>query len=68
MHAHRSYHKMKGCLHTSASLLLAQGVPLETVSRRLGHANSNITKDIYIHITEKMKKKEEEILQEVKII
>lgn len=54
--------------HTSASLLLAQGVPLETVSRRLGHANSNITKDIYIHITEKMKKKEEEMLQEVKII
>ena len=54
--------------HTSASLLLAQGVPLETVSRRLGHANSNITKDIYIHITSKMKKKEEEMLQEVKII
>ncbi len=54
--------------HTSASLLLAQGVPLETVSRRLGHSNSNITKDIYIHITDKMRKQEEEMLQEVKII
>ncbi|MCR5103076.1 MAG: site-specific integrase [Eubacterium sp.] len=54
--------------HTSASLLLEKGVPLESIAKRLGHANSDITKDIYIHMTEKMKKKEEERLQDIRMI
>ncbi|MGN0393867.1 MAG: tyrosine-type recombinase/integrase, partial [Coprococcus sp.] len=32
--------------HTHASLLLAAGIPIETISRRLGHENSQITKEI----------------------
>lgn len=45
--------------HTSASLLIAAGVPLETVSRRLGHADSKVTKEIYFHMTEKLREKDE---------
>jgi integrase len=33
--------------HTAASLLLNQGIPVITVSRRLGHAKASITLDIY---------------------
>lgn len=54
--------------HTSASLLLEQGVPLDTVAKRLGHTSSEITKEIYIHMTEKMKKREEEMIQNVQIL
>jgi integrase len=36
--------------HTSASILLNQGVPVITVSRRLGHAKVSITLDIYGHL------------------
>lgn len=35
--------------HTSASLLLAYGVDVETVSHRLGHSKPSITLDIYGH-------------------
>jgi integrase len=36
--------------HTHASALLAQGVPLTTVSKRLGHASIRTTADIYSHV------------------
>jgi integrase len=36
--------------HSSASLMLAQGVPLEVVSDVLGHSGIAITKDVYGHI------------------
>ena len=35
--------------HTHASLLLAEGVDLETVSKRLGHAKTSTTANIYCH-------------------
>ena len=35
--------------HTSASLLLAENVDIETVNRLLGHANASITLDVYGH-------------------
>ena len=35
-----------GLRHTHASLLLAQGVPVLTVSRRLGHSKASMTLDI----------------------
>jgi integrase len=44
---------VKGSLHTlrhfNASLLLSKHVPITVVSKRLGHANSQITLDIYSH-------------------
>jgi len=35
--------------HTNASLLIANGVSIPTVSKRLGHANVNTTTKIYSH-------------------
>ena len=40
--------------HTSATLLLSQGVDIETVSHRLGHAKPSVTLDIYGHALESM--------------
>ena len=51
--------------HTHASLLAEQGVPLEQITRRLGHEDSKITREIYIHITEKRKKTENERLRKI---
>jgi integrase len=36
--------------HTHASELLRRGVPLRTVSQRLGHANPTVTRNIYAHV------------------
>jgi integrase len=38
-----------GLRHLHASILLAEGLPLPEVSRRLGHANAGITASIYSH-------------------
>jgi integrase len=38
--------------HTHASQLLSQGVPIPTVSKRLGHANPSITLRLYSHALE----------------
>lgn len=46
--------------HTHASLLLEQGVPVDTISRRLGHEDSKVTREIYLHVTEKLKEKDNE--------
>ena len=35
--------------HTSATLLIMQGVPVKAVSARLGHANQNTTNMVYSH-------------------
>lgn len=44
--------------HTHASLLAAAGVPLETISRRLGHTDSQITREIYLHVTEELRQRD----------
>jgi len=36
--------------HLHASLLLARGVPLRTVSERLGHADPGFTLSVYTHV------------------
>lgn len=54
--------------HTHASLLAEAGYSLEAVSRRLGHSNSDITKKIYLHVTEKMKEREEAQLDRIRLI
>lgn len=43
--------------HTAATLMLAQGVPLETVSALLGHGNLAITSDIYAHVGQDAKRR-----------
>jgi integrase len=36
--------------HTSASWLLADGIPVTAVSQRLGHASVSMTWDVYSHV------------------
>ncbi len=41
--------------HSAASILLAQGVPLEVVSEILGHSSIRVTKDVYGHLDQRQK-------------
>lgn len=54
--------------HTHASLLLEQDIDIDSISRRLGHADSAVTKEIYLHITENKQKKENMKLKKLKLI
>ena len=54
--------------HTHTSLLAEQGIPLDTISRRLGHTDSALTLQIYTHITEKRKQKDNEALSKVTML
>nr|WP_317357810.1 site-specific integrase [uncultured Tyzzerella sp.] len=42
--------------HTSGSKLYEMGVNIKTISEQLGHSNTNITSNIYVHLDEKIKK------------
>jgi integrase len=41
--------------HSTASILLAQGVPLKVVSETLGHSSIRVTADVYGHLMEPAK-------------
>lgn len=56
------------CRHTMVSLMAEQGVPLAVISRRLGHADSQVTKNIYLHITNGQKMKDIESVSQVRIL
>jgi integrase len=45
---HRNPHQLR---HSTATILLAQGVPLHEVSEILGHSSVSVTKDVYGHLT-----------------
>lgn len=54
--------------HTHASLLAEQRLPYDVIARRLGHEDSKITMEIYIHITEKRKEMDNEMIKGVQLI
>ena len=54
--------------HTHASLLAENEVDLNIISRRLGHKDSKVTRDIYTHVTEKRRKKDADALDAVSIL
>ena len=37
--------------HTHASLCIDKGIDVELIAKRLGHKNSRVTREIYIHKT-----------------
>ena len=51
--------------HTAASLLLNQGVPVITISRRLGHAKASITLDVYGHLIPSMQGEVAEMIDDL---
>jgi integrase len=54
--------------HTHVALLAERGASLETISRRLGHSDSKITRDVYFHVTERMKEQDESFLETVSFL
>lgn len=54
--------------HTHASLLLAEGISIDTISRRLGHENSKVTREIYLHVTNKLINADNNSIKKIKII
>lgn len=51
--------------HTSASLLLSQGIPVIEVSRRLGHSRASLTLDVYGHLIPGMQSQVAELIDEL---
>lgn len=54
--------------HTHASLLMENGIDIDTIARRLGHDSSQVTREIYLHVTEKLKQRDNERISLVKIM
>ncbi len=80
-YAYRKYLKNKGVTilsrtditphilrHTHTSLMAASGVPLEVISRRLGHGDSKITSEIYFHVTEQLRARDNEQIKKIQIL
>lgn len=43
--------------HTHATMLIEAGIPVKTVSERLGHGSTRTTLETYVHVTDSMKDK-----------
>ena len=54
--------------HTHASILAAQGMSYDAIARRLGHSDSKITREVYMHVTQKLKERDEAIMKDVRIL
>lgn len=54
--------------HTHASILASRGINLESISSRLGHEDSGITKAIYLHRMEELKERENKQLDAMRFI
>ena len=54
--------------HSHASLLYEAGFSVDEVSRRLGHENSDITREVYLHVTRRLKEKDNQKLDGVRIL
>lgn len=51
--------------HTHVALLAEQGIPLDVISRRLGHSDSKVTRDVYMHVTERIRERDYALLKKV---
>ncbi|ARM68333.1 integrase [Staphylococcus virus IME1354_01] len=51
--------------HTHTSYLLSKGLPIEYISKRLGHASISITLDTYSHLLEEHKKEQGQRVREL---
>lgn len=54
--------------HTYTSLMAGAGVPLDVISRQLGHEDSALTRQVYFHRTEKLKERDAAIIKKAKML
>lgn len=54
--------------HTHCSILASKGMDLQAISDRLGHSDSKITKEIYLHKLEEQKEKEKRQLDSIHLL
>ena len=54
--------------HTHVALMAEQGVSLDAISRRVGHSNSKITKNVYFHVTQKMRQRDNAEFEKVTLL
>ncbi len=54
-----------GLRHTHASVLLAEGVSIHTISSRLGHADVGVTQETYAHVLDELQKKDDQKMMSV---
>lgn len=54
--------------HTHTALLAEAGIPLQDISHRLGHSDSDVTKNVYMHVNNRLKEKENERLKAVSLL
>lgn len=50
-----SLHKLR---HTHASILIAEGISLQVVAKRLGHADTSMVQEVYGHLLKSVEEKE----------
>jgi integrase len=60
-----SPHKLR---HTHASLLAANGMTPDQIARRLGHGRSDVTQDIYIHVTQQVVANDNKTIDSINLI
>ena len=53
--------------HTMTSIF-AESVPLDVIARRLGHHDSRLTRDIYLHCTQAQREKDNKAVRNVKMV
>lgn len=51
--------------HTHASYLISKGIPIEYISKRLGHSNISITLNTYTHVLEEHRNEQANAVREI---
>lgn len=54
--------------HTHASLMMEQGVDIDTIAARLGHHDSKVTRDIYLHVTNRLDAERKSQMKKIRIL
>lgn len=54
--------------HTMTSLFAAEGIPLEVISRRLGHSDSAVTRQVYFHVTQGLRDMDARLIRNLSIL
>ena len=59
---HVTLHSLR---HTNATLMIAEGTDIRTVSSRLGHSNTSTTLNIYTHALKSKDEQAAEVLNDI---